>query len=109
MQIDHEIKLPAAHVFDELNDSHNRQRLESVAQANAIDGDNFVRVAGHLDDFIAGFTNGHGELCVRKSLTSSPQCRQAHNDVAELAEIDNEDIARFEGHFKCLSKNSALA
>src|SRR5213080_868942 len=45
VQIDHEIKLPAAHVFDELNHSHNRERLESVAQPNAIDGDNCVRVA----------------------------------------------------------------
>ena len=109
MQINHEIKLPAAHVFDELNHSHNRERLESVAQPNAIDGDDGVRVAGHLDDFIAGLTNSHGDLRIRKALAQSPQCRQAHNDVAELAEVDDEDIARVEDHFRCLSKNSALA
>ena len=58
---------------------------------------------------MTGFSHGDSNPRIRKELANGPQGGQAHNDVAELAEVDNEDIARVERHFKCLSKNSTLA
>src|SRR6185369_4294388 len=50
------------------------------------------------DDLAAGFSDRHGDLRARKALANRAQRRQAQHDVAELAEIDDEDVARIEGH-----------
>src|SRR5437667_793584 len=45
VQVDHEIKLAVARVFDDLENSQHGERLESVAQRDAIDGDGGVSTA----------------------------------------------------------------
>ena len=109
MQVDHEIKLTAAHVFDDPENSQHGERLESVAQRDAIDGDGCVSVAGHLDYFRAWLADSDGDARMRKALADCGERGQAHHRVAELAEIDDKDIARVKSHFRCLSKKSALA
>ena len=52
-----------------------------------------VRYGGNFAPFIAERAQG----------------RKAHDDVAELTEVDDENVARVKGHFKCLSKKSAVA
>ena len=45
MQVNHEIEVATANVFDYLNDSQNRQRLESIAQGHPIDCNDVIRKA----------------------------------------------------------------
>src|SRR5712691_683019 len=60
VEVDHEIKLTAAHVFDDLENSQHGKRLESVAQRDAIDGDGCVSAIGHLDYLGARLADGDG-------------------------------------------------
>src|SRR2546422_6064280 len=109
VQVDDEIKLAAAYVFDDLEDSQNRKRFESVSQLDPVNLHSRVGITGHVDYLSAGPADNYGDTRMRKALANRAQRRQAHDHVAQLAEIDDEDVARFKCHFKCLSKNSAPA
>src|SRR5437667_8986503 len=98
VQVDHEIKLTASHVFYDLKDSQNRQRFESVAQADAIHRNKRIGITRHPDYLCARSAYGHRDARMRKSLADRAQRRQAHDDVTELAEIDNQDVARVKAH-----------
>ena len=109
MKIDHEVELPAADIFYDLKDSENRKWYEAVAQGDPIDLNGRICIAGHPDDFGRGLSACNRDPSVGKFFANCSQRRQAHHNVAELAEIDNQNIARIKSHFRCLSKNSAVA
>src|SRR5712692_3406192 len=109
VQIDHEIKPTAAHIFDYLKNPQDRERLESIAQADTIDGDGRIGATGHLDYFHAGLADCDCNARMRKAPADCAERRQTHDHVTELAEINDEYVARVETHFRCLSKKSALA
>src|SRR2546421_5841734 len=102
MQVDHEIKFAPAHIFDDIKHLENRQRLEAIAQGDAIDFNGLVRITRQVDDFRAGLTNRDRQLRVRKLFANRAQGRKTHDYVTELAEVDDQNIARVEGHFDLL-------
>src|SRR5213594_2221552 len=109
MQVDHEIELPPPHIADNLKYSQDRKRLETIAQAYPIDDYAGVGIARHLDHFRRSFARSNRDARMREPFANRAQRRQAHYRVAELAKVDDQDVARVKGHFKCLSKKSAAA
>ena len=100
MQVDNEVELAAADVFDDVKNPQNRQWFESVAQRHAIDGDHFVGMTRQLDNLRAGLSGGDGDTGVRKLLANGLQRRQTHHHVAKLAEVDYENVARIQCHYQ---------
>ena len=109
MQVDDKIELAPAHVLYYLEDSQDRKRFESISQFDPVNLDSSIGVTGHVDYLRGGPADRHGDERMREACANCAERRQAHNYVAQLAKIDDEDVARVECHFKCLSKNSAPA
>src|ERR1700692_372530 len=68
VQVDDKIKLLLAHIFDDLKDSQDRKRFESISQPDAVDLDGRIGITGHLDDLRAWSSHNHGNPRVRKAL-----------------------------------------
>ena len=64
--------------------------------ANAIDFEDLVRVAGEPNEFSARLADCDCYSRMRESLTYRPQRGQTHHDVSELTKIDDEYVARIE-------------
>src|SRR5712671_2706515 len=99
MQVDHEIEFAPANIFDNIKHFENRQRLESITQSDAIDFNCLVRITRQVDDFRARLTNCDRQSGVRELFADRAQGRKTHDYVAELTEVDDENVARVEGHF----------
>ena len=98
MKIDHEVELRPSHLLHELNDPPDRDELVPITQRDAIDFKDLVRITRQRNDFIRRFTDRNRDPRIRKTLPNRAQRRQAQHNIAELPEIDYENIAWIKSH-----------
>ena len=103
MQVNHKIKLTTAHLPNEFDYPANRYQLVTIAQSYAIDLQLSVAVAGEFDNLSARFANCHRDPGVRKFVTQGAQSRKAQDDIAQLTEVDYENVLGIKSHLKLLA------
>jgi hypothetical protein len=72
--------------------------LRPVAQGHAVNGERLVRDARHLYDGRGRAADRDRYASARKALTHGRERRQAQDNVAQLAEVYDEYVARIETH-----------
>ncbi len=94
MKVDDEIKLLLPHVFYDFENAKDGKRFEAIAQSDAIHDQCFIRKTGQSDNFSARLSHRHRDPRARKPFSNSAQRRQTQHDIAELAKINHQDVAR---------------
>jgi hypothetical protein len=94
MKVDDEIKLPGAHLFDDLENPQDRQRLKSVTQANSINDQRLIGESRQSYHFGSGLSQRYRDLRAWGSLSNCANRRQAKHYIAKLSKIDYQNISR---------------
>src|SRR5437588_990185 len=98
VQVYDEIELAPTHVEHELPDLPDGEMLRPVAQAHAVNRERLVRDARHLHDRRGSAADRDRHARARKLLPNGSERGQAQDNVAQLAEVYDEYVARVETH-----------
>ena len=99
MKIDDEIELRLAHLLHKLDDAPDGNHRVPVAQADAIDFENPIRITRQFDHFVRRFADRNCDPRVWKTPSNGAQRGQAQHNIAELSEIDDEYVGWIKVHF----------
>jgi hypothetical protein len=92
VQVDDKVELARANVACEFYDPRDRTELCAVAELDAVYRYDVIRELGKTDDLSRGLSCKRADLCIGKSLADRAKGRQRKHDVAELAEVNYENV-----------------
>ena len=98
MKIDDEIKLRSSDFLYQFHDARDRNEFWPIAQRHAVNAERDVCITRESDDLRARLAHGHRDFRLGKTLPNCTQRRQAQDHVAELAEIDDENVVGIKNH-----------
>lgn len=94
MKINNKIIFRFPNLADEPKNSGNRQQHRAITQSDTIYFQDVIAVTRKSNDVCCRFSSGDSDSRVWKTLPDRAQGRQAHDDVAELTEIYNQNVVR---------------
>jgi hypothetical protein len=98
MQVNYEIETAAANVAHNARNAQGSEEFRAVAYRNAVNRERFIGVAGKFYNRDVRTPDSDGDARVLKAFAYEAQRGQTQDDIAELTEVYDEDVARFGNH-----------